>query len=130
MPLIVEERGTPTATALWDGADRVATVRLTHVEAHAAVTQAARLGRLTRAQRARARSNLTELLENLDWLEVDPDLMSAASGLAEEHALRAYDAVHLAAAERLATDEVVLAAGDRAMLSAARDRGLSTASIG
>ncbi len=129
VPLVVDEPGTPSANALWTGADRVVTVRLTQVEAHAALAHAARLGRLTRSQHGATKSNLMRLLGSVDWIEVDPALMTSACELAEQHALRAYDAVHLAAAERLGPRKVVVVAGDRAMLAAARSRDLATAAI-
>jgi len=48
--------------------------------------------------------------------------------LAAAHGLRGYDAVHLASAEALAGRDLVLAAGDRALLAAATALGLATAS--
>lgn len=127
VPLLITEPGTPAASSVWRSADRVATVRLTEVEAHAALAQAARLGRLTRAQHRGAKASLVQLLQSLDWVEADADLMAMACEFAETHALRAYDSVHLAAAERLGNQEVVLAAGDGALLAAAHARGMATA---
>jgi uncharacterized protein len=47
MPLLIAEPGSDRAAALWDGADRVVSVRLVYPEARAALAQAERLGRLT-----------------------------------------------------------------------------------
>jgi hypothetical protein len=46
------------------------------------------------------------------------------------HPLRAYDAVHLAAAVAVASDDLVVIAGDRALISAAQAAGLATSPIG
>lgn len=42
---------------------------------------------------------------------------------------RSYDAVHLAAAETLRDPDLVVVAGDTALLAAARAAGLATASV-
>ena len=60
-------------------------------------------------------------------VEVDDGLVRRAGELAELHALRGYDADHLAAAERVADDEVVLVAGGRKLLTAAATLGLALA---
>ncbi len=71
--------------------------------------------------------NLDELVDELDIVEVGADLAARAGHLAEVHALRGYDAVHLACAEMLADDELVLVAGDGQLLEAATALGLRTA---
>jgi hypothetical protein len=70
------------------------------------------------------------LLAQLDWVEVDDERVDGSALLAEQHALRAYGAVHLAAARRLSDDELVVVAGDGALLTAAGQLGLTTAAIG
>jgi uncharacterized protein len=129
VPLLVEEPGTELAARMWDSADRVVSVRLARVEARAALAQGARIGRLTARQLASAKRSLDGLLVQLDQIDVDDDLTYRAADLAEAHALRAYDAVHLAASERLGANDGVLVAGDRVLLAAARDRGLLVASL-
>ena len=52
-----------------------------------------------------------------------------AGALAESRRLRGYDAVHLAAALRAQDPDLVLVAGDRALLDAAAAEGLATASL-
>ena len=63
-------------------------------------------------------------------VEIDEDLARQAGDLAEAHGLRGYDAVHLAAAHRVADADLVVVAGDRPILDAAISAGLLTASIG
>jgi predicted nucleic acid-binding protein len=53
-------------------------------------------------------------------LEVDQDLVERASALAVEQGLRSLDALHLASALVLATDDLVLATWDRRLHAAAR----------
>ena len=120
VPLLIDEPGTERAAEMWDSADRVASVRLARVEARAALAQAARIGRLTTRQLATAKRNLDDLIAQLDLVDVGDDLTRRAADVAEARTLRAYDAIHLAAAARLGVGETVLVAGDRALLTAAR----------
>ena len=130
VPLLIEEVGTRTAGDIWDSADRVVSVRLSHVEARAALAQAARLGRTSAGQLRSAVRGLEDLLSQIDMVDVDDDLIREAADLAEDQGLRAYDAVHLAAALRVADLELIVVAGDRALLAAAHALGMSVAAIG
>lgn len=130
VPLLVNEPGSPAARELWDSASRVASVRLVYPEARAALAQAQRTGRLTVRQLRSAVRALDDHYEQLDLVELDETLARHAGDLAETHRLRGYDAVHLAAAQRLEDDELVVAAGDRPVLAAAARLGLATAVIG
>jgi predicted nucleic acid-binding protein len=130
VPLLVEEIGTKRARDQWLAADRLVTVRLAHVEARAALAQAERVGRVTSAQRRSLGVELDDLLGQMDYVDVDEALVRSAGDLAEVHPLRAYDAVHLAAAVAVASDDLVVIAGDRALISAAQAAGLATSPIG
>ena len=129
VPLIVAEPGSSAARELWDGASRVASVRLVYPEARAALAQAHRGRRLTARQLRRAVTSLDALCAQLDVVDIDDDLARRAGELAEVHGLRGYDAVHLAAADRLRDDELVLAAGDRELIVAAQRLGMHTATV-
>lgn len=61
----------------------------------------------------------------MDLVDIDEELVLHASDLAESAALGAYDAIHLAAALRVADDDLVLVAGDHALLAAASAVGLA-----
>jgi uncharacterized protein len=54
---------------------------------------------------------------------VDERLARHAGDLAAEHALRGYDAVHLASALHLEGDDILLATWDNALNAAARATG-------
>lgn len=129
VPLLIEEVGTPTAAELWEHAERLVSVALLRVEARAALAQASRLGHISPRQLRTANTELAALVDQLDLLEVDDDLITEAGDVAEERALRAYDAIHLAGAQRARDSDLVVVAGDRALLEAARVAGMATAAL-
>jgi uncharacterized protein len=130
VPLLIDEPGTETAGTMWDQAERVVSVRLVRVEARAALAQAVRLGRISDEQHTHAKRELRVIAAQLDLVDIDDDLVDRAAALAEQHALRAYDAVHLAAAQRVFDQDLVLVAGDQALLAAGENLGMTTAGIG
>ena len=127
--LLIDEPGSARATSLWDGADRVVSVRLLYPETRAALAQAERLGRLTARQLRGAVTEFDSLFEVIDLVEVDHVLAVRAGELAEVRRLRGYDAVHLAAAERVRDPDVVVIAGDGVLLDAAADEGMAVAAL-
>jgi uncharacterized protein len=129
VPLIVSEPTSPAAETLWDAAERLIATPLVRTEAHAALAQAHRMGRIEPGQLRQGLADLAMLSDQLDSLEITHDLAVAAGEVAERHRLRAYDAVHLAAALTLGDPTVVFATGDRRLASAARDAGLAVAQL-
>jgi predicted nucleic acid-binding protein len=129
VPLLIAERGSDRAASLWESADRVVSVRLTYPETRAALAQAHRLGRLTARHLRHAVGEFEALLGEIDVVEVDETLARRAGELAEFHQLRGYDAVHLAAAERVYDPDVVLIAGDGALHDAATAKGMTIAQL-
>jgi uncharacterized protein len=129
VPLLVAEAGSARAASLWDGADRVVSVRLIYPETRAALAQAERLGRLTARQLRDAVTGFDSLFEEIDLVEVDDALARRAGELAEVRRLRGYDAVHLAAADRVHDPNVVVIAGDGALLDAATAEGMTVAEL-
>jgi uncharacterized protein len=129
VPLLIAESGSARAETLWVGADRVVSVRLIYPETRAALAQAERLGRLTARQLRDAVTELDSLFEAIDLVEVDGALARRAGELAEVRLLRAYDAVHLAAADRVHDPDVVVVAGDGALLDAATAEGMTVAEL-
>ncbi len=130
IPLLIGETGSDAAGDAWDQAIRLVSVRLVGVEARAGLAQAARTNRISPAQLRTFARELDHLLVQLEFVEIDDVLVRNAGDLAESHSLRAYDAVHLAAALMVAADDLVVVAGDRAVVSAAQAAGLATAAIG
>jgi uncharacterized protein len=125
IPLLVEEPGSERSGRVWDAAEHVSSVRLIYAEARAALAHAARQGRLTADDLAIAIEELGRLYGQLDLLEVDDLLVRRAGELAQRHALRGYDAVHLAAAERVQHDTTVVVTGDGDLCAAAEALGIA-----
>lgn len=130
IPLLIDEPGSDAAGDAWDRALRLVSVRLVRVEARAALAQAARTNRISSAQMRTFARELDQLLAQIENVEIDDGLVRSAGDLAEAHSLRAYDAVHLAAALAVAAEDLVVVAGDRALISAAQAAGLATMVIG
>lgn len=130
IPLLVDEAGSEAAARLWGAADRVVTSRLLYAEARAALAQAHRMGRLDDRALSSTLGGLDGVVDRIDHVEVSRELIHRAGVLAQEQALRGYDAIHLASAELLRDDEFVLAAGDHDLLRAARELDLAVAPIG
>lgn len=130
MKLYVRERGSAGVHRLVSQAAAVATSVVAYAEARAA------LARLLR-ERPRGRRRHRERVEQLDrdWeryakVELSPSVVRDAGTLAETHALRGFDAIHLASAkslEAVRADEVVFAAFDRRLAAAAHAAGLALA---
>lgn len=95
--LYVAEAGSDAVRRLVDDADVVATAAIAYPEARAALARRRREGDLP----ARAFSAAKRALDD-DWpryltVDVTAPLCREAGSLAERHALRGYDSVHLAA---------------------------------
>jgi predicted nucleic acid-binding protein len=129
VPLLIAEPGSAMAGTLWDSADRVVTIRLLYPEARAALAQAERLERVSTRDLRSAVSALDTRFEEMDVVELDHGIAHLGGEKAEEHGLRGYDAVHLAAALRVHDPDVVLVAGDRPLLAAASFEGLAVAQL-
>lgn len=95
------------------------------LKANAAMAEAARAMRLTQAQHRNAKSTVHALISDIYLFEVTEDLVEEAAVLAEEEALRGYDAIHLAAAVSVGAS--VLSSADDALCVAAGRRGLHVA---
>lgn len=129
IPLVIEESTSSGAARLWDSATRMVSVRLVYPEGRAALAQAQRMGRLSPRQLRSAVAGLESLDRQLDHVEVTAPLAARAGQLAEDHALRGYDAVHLAAVELITDEDLVVVVGDQDLKSAAHALGLATAHL-
>lgn len=124
---MVPERGSDTARALYASATQIFSSRLLVPELSSALARARRLERLTSRAADSAHAFGLDLLESVVLLEIAPSVADAASRLAWSRGLRAYDAVHLASYERLATDTSVLVAADGDLVRAASAAGYAVA---
>jgi predicted nucleic acid-binding protein len=82
---------------------------------------------LTARAHDRAVAELEALDAELMIIGVEEALARRAGELADERALRGYDAVHLASALALGPDETILATWDRDLSNAAAGAGLAVA---
>jgi uncharacterized protein len=126
--LYVEEDGSPLVRKWVDDADTVATSIIAYAEALAAFVRRRREKGISPAAHAGVIQDF-----NRDWgrylvLAATEHLVRSAGELAEAHALRAYDAIHLASArtlkDRLA-EPVSFASWDTRLTVAARKEGLN-----
>lgn len=126
IPLIVLESGTPTALRLWDQAESRLSSRLIVVEAAAAAAMGRRLGRLTEDEHAAVQEDVWRHATNMTLIDAFGDVVNHAATLAVEHALRGYDAMHLATAMLVQARDVVFASADQKLLHAAHAEGFTT----
>ena len=125
--MLIDESGSHAARRAWDESSGTAGTPLLYVEARTALARAHRLERVTARQHRDAVAKLDRLYGELHVIEIAELLVRAAAALAEAHALRGYDAVHLAAARQLAADgDLVFVSGDRTLIAAASTVGLAT----
>jgi predicted nucleic acid-binding protein len=116
------ESGSDLAAELWRAATLRITSPISYVECRAALSAAARAGRLPRAAAAKARSSLDAHWRELNIVHVDGQLIATAGDLAESDSLRGFDAVQLASA--------LAAAEHTALAFVSWDTDLSAAALG
>jgi uncharacterized protein len=97
--------------------------QLVYPEARAALAASARGGRIGDSTHVSAITTLEDLYAQLRSVAIDEPLARHAGDLAARHALRGYDAVHLACALQLQGDDILLATWDNALNAAARATG-------
>lgn len=80
--LVIDEEGSDRALTMWVTSEVVASVHLVVVEARAAPAAAARLGRLTEAQRRTAVTELHQIVSGVYLVELTEQLVAGAAGVA------------------------------------------------
>jgi predicted nucleic acid-binding protein len=99
--LYVDEAGSTLVRSRVKTAKAVCAHSITYVELRAGLARTQRMARLTREDLSNAVRRLEQDWRALHVVGVDQRLIRRAGNLAEIHGLRAYDSVHLAAAERI-----------------------------
>ncbi len=102
--LYVEEAGAEEVANWVDDATTVTTCRIAYAEARAAFARHRREGGLTTTLWRRTVANLDDDWSRFAIVEVTDGLVRSAGRLADRHALRGFDAIHLAAALELQDD--------------------------
>lgn len=115
--LVLSEPGFELVGRCWLASDRPVCARVAYVEAHAAIQSAHRQRRLDGHRVISVTRRLDALWEQADIIEAGEALIRAAAHLVRRHPLKAYDAVHVAAA--LTAGASVFVTGDRSQASAA-----------
>ena len=128
IPLLIDEPLSDLAYRLWRQASWAATARVSYVEARAGLARACRTGRISPEELREAVEGLEVLDRRFHHVEITPDLVTSAGDLAEEVALRAYDAIQLAAAVSLDFVDLVFVTADRQLAAAAQTVGLASIS--
>ena len=119
--LYLDEPGRKIVTAAVSKEAVIATQEIAYIEAHAAFSRAERDGRLSDAELERLRGDFDRDWPSYLVIRVSQPLLERAVKLVDSFALRAYDAMHLSAAQTLAQDN------DEPVLFACFDRRLSRA---
>ena len=100
--LYLGETGSRAVEALYDDVAQIFCHEIGFVETRAVLAAARRLGRIVEEQHAELVSDFrADWTNNFSPLATRPELLERAAELAEGFALRGYDAVHLASAERV-----------------------------
>lgn len=126
---MIVEPGSELVAELWATGHPAASSILSYPEARAALAAARRGGRLDTRGHNRAREALESLQSELLLIGIDVTLARQAGQLAEQLALRGYDAVHLASA-LAAGDASTLVSWDRELRRAAAQSGCAVAPAG
>jgi len=128
LKLYVAERGTQEVIAAMQSAELVAISRIAYAEARAALARVLREKRTTQTEHRRRIAALDADYAEVLKVEVSEEVVRQAGELAESHALRGFDAIHLASARWLARKTrkpVRLLAFDERVNEAARALGLA-----
>jgi predicted nucleic acid-binding protein len=123
----VREHGSPRVRELMKGDRHFATSALAAVEIRSAVARLRREGRLDEATARRIVARLERTLPAMTVVEPRGRTLDLAGELVGRRPLRAYDAVHLASALRLAVEAgsaVTFACADASLRAAAVAEGL------
>jgi predicted nucleic acid-binding protein len=120
--LYVEEPGSDEVGARVERASAVVTARIAYAEARAAFARHRREGGLTGAELRRVVQQLDHEWSTYGVVDAGENVVRRAGALAERHALRGFDALHLASALELrrAGGEIAFMSFDARLTSAAR----------
>lgn len=126
LKLYIEEEGRELVREAVGAAEVAATSTVAYAEARTGLARRFREGDFTEADHGRAVGRLDEQWRGYDRLAVSNLVAHRAGGLAERHALRGFDSIHLASALRLSErfEELRFLAFDGRLTDAARNASL------
>lgn len=124
--LLVDEPDSDLARSAYSEASGVRTTAIAYVEATSALARMRRGNRLSPAQLRTALRGLDTIWQTLYVHAVTGNVVQSAAQVALDHALRAYDALHLAGALVFAQgEEIAFACWDRELSEAAGKHGFA-----
>jgi predicted nucleic acid-binding protein len=128
---LLEEPGSAEMRHALQESELVASAAIAYAELRALFARAGRDGRIAPGDRARTRVVVDQLWGAVAEVPVDGALIRHAGDLADQHGLRGYDAVHLAALLALGgPDAVRCACWDDELAGAARSLGYTVLGAG
>ncbi len=130
LKLYLREERTEAVKTLLDKADGVATSLIAYVETRSGLARARRGGRLGAGEHDASRRAFETDWATFAATDVTEPLVRLAGDLAEKHALRGFDAIHLASAltlQRELGEQITFSASDDRLMSAAQAEGLTAA---
>jgi predicted nucleic acid-binding protein len=122
--MVIAEEGRDIAVDLWEHAAARATSHAAYPEVRAALAAAERHGRISHAALHDAVVDFERLSDSMHRMTIGRDVAWRAGALAADHALRGYDAIHLASMVGMEAPRVVVATWDKELALAASQRGL------
>jgi len=125
--LVLDEAGSDVAAAVWNACDAALSSRLAYPEVCAALAAAGRNHDLSESEVSVAAGEWEIFWSSMRPVELSPDVEGAAGELAVLHRLRGADAVHLASAIALGSQEVTVAVWDKRLHAGAAAAGLPVA---
>ena len=125
--LVLDETGSDVAAALWNACDAALSSRLAYPEVCAALAAAGRNHDLTASEASAAADEWEIFWSSMRPIDLSADVERVAGELAVVHRLRGADAVHLASALALGSQEVALAVWDKRLHVGAVAVGLPVA---
>ncbi len=125
--LVLDERGSDIAAALWNGCDAALSSRLAYPEVCAAVAAAGRNHELTGSEASDAADEWETFWASVRPVELSFDVEQRAGELAARHGLRGADAVHLASALALGSADLTVAVWDKRLHAGVVAAGLAAA---
>lgn len=124
--LLVPETGSEQARSAYAETSSVLCASIGYVEATSALTRMRKGKRITSGELRGKQATLERFWRSASIYTANEGLIDLAARIARENALRAYDAVHLAAAVSFAQDEPLeFACWDRELRAAAKRRGFA-----
>lgn len=125
--LVLDERDSDVAGEVWNQADSRHASPLAFVEACAALAAAHRNHALDASRHQESQADVRAIRGQLGTVHLTDAIAGHAAELADRHALKGADAVHLASALALRDLDIVVATWDRRLHSAAQAEGLRVA---